>query len=134
MDVGKVGDVIDENSGAEVSLSGRCAAMGWYKSWSWADELVHAHHLAGASCRFNWFPVLRSLVSPGFAVCFAVCTSRTGWRVDGGKFSRYHSRSGKKLKSGETKMPEAFMNGGEALLLALVYFEGRVNSVLMVIG
>ena len=46
MDVCEVGEVIDKDSGTDVSLLGGLAATDWDEAKGWADQLIRADNFA----------------------------------------------------------------------------------------
>ena len=104
MDVGEIGEMVNEDCSAGVASQSRGTAVSGHESGGGTDQLVDANNLAWKSCRFYGTEVADTLGTPRFAVRFAVCATGTKGRRNVGKFMGNDVSAGKKLKLGEAEV------------------------------
>ena len=99
VDVRKVGEVVDEDSGACVASGGGGTTVSGNKTGCGADQLVNTDNLSGKGGRFDGAHIAYSLGSPGFPVRFSVSAAGAERRGDVGKFVRDHVCACEELES-----------------------------------
>ena len=86
MNVGEVGEVVNEDGCATIPLSRGSPPMSRYEARSWTDELIDTNDLAGCCSFLQSFAVSGTFVLPGFVMRFAVSTTQAGRWVNIGQF------------------------------------------------
>ena len=82
VDIRKIREIINKNSGNIILLSSGSSAESWDTSRNWTDELIHTDNLTGTSCYSESLAVVNTLPTPWFSMRFSVGTSRANHRIN----------------------------------------------------